>query len=131
MPSREKSRSRHQTKEENQKRKRTTEKDTWEKMIGDSAKIRENTSYANALKGDQKMAPPPEQTSSKLKETLSGKTDKPETAAKEGSFGFMDAVMELKKFFTDYPSLLELGKKLRQAQGDERLFVFYHHLANN
>ncbi|GFY42370.1 hypothetical protein TNIN_294971 [Trichonephila inaurata madagascariensis] len=65
------------------------------------------------------------------KETPLGGNRQPETAAKEGSFGFMDAVMELKKFFTDYPSLLELGKKLRQAQGDERLFVFYHHLANN
>ncbi|GFY62600.1 hypothetical protein TNIN_136231 [Trichonephila inaurata madagascariensis] len=84
-----------------------------------------------ALKGDQKMAPPPEQTSNKPKETPLGENRQPETAAKEGSFGFMDAVMELKKFFTDYPSLLELGKKLRQAQGDERLFVFYHHLANN
>ncbi|GFY41239.1 nucleic-acid-binding protein from transposon X-element [Trichonephila inaurata madagascariensis] len=98
--------------------------------LQNSTKIRENTSYANALKGDQKMAPPPEQTSSKPKETPLGENRQPETA-KEGSFGFMDAVMELKKFFTDYPSLLELGKKLRQAQGDERLFVFYHHLANN
>ncbi|GFY65782.1 hypothetical protein TNIN_253891 [Trichonephila inaurata madagascariensis] len=52
------------------------------------AKIRENISYANALKGDHKMAPPPEQTSNKSNET-------------------------------HYPSLLELGKKLRQAQGDE------------
>ncbi|GFY75723.1 nucleic-acid-binding protein from transposon X-element [Trichonephila inaurata madagascariensis] len=99
--------------------------------LQNSAKIRENTSYANALKGDQKMAPPPEQTSNKSKETPLGENRQPATGAKEESFGFMDAVIELKKFSTDYPSLLELGKKLRQAQGDERLDVFYRHLMNN
>ncbi|GFX56897.1 hypothetical protein TNCV_3566691 [Trichonephila clavipes] len=31
------------------------------------------------------------------------------TQNKDGeAFGFMDAILELKKFFTDYPSLLEL-----------------------
>ncbi|GFY76192.1 nucleic-acid-binding protein from transposon X-element [Trichonephila inaurata madagascariensis] len=99
--------------------------------LQNSAKIRENTSYANALKGDQKMAPPPEQTSNKSKETPLGENRQPAPAAEDESFGFMDAVIELKKFFTDYPSLLELGKKLRQAQGDERLDVFYRHLINN
>ncbi|GFY02294.1 hypothetical protein TNCV_3501761 [Trichonephila clavipes] len=44
------------------------------------------------------------------------------------NFGFMDAILELKKFFTDYPSLLELGKQLRKAQGNERVDVFYRHL---
>ncbi|GFY43278.1 hypothetical protein TNIN_318991 [Trichonephila inaurata madagascariensis] len=77
------------------------------------------------------MAPPPEQTSNKSKETPLGENRQPATAAEDESFGFMDAVIELKKFFTDYPSLLELGKKLRQAQGDERLDVFYRHLINN
>ncbi|GFY76800.1 nucleic-acid-binding protein from transposon X-element [Trichonephila inaurata madagascariensis] len=96
--------------------------------IFNSAKIRENISYANALKGDHKMAPPPEQTSNKSNETPLGENRQPACAAEDESFGFMDAVIELKKFFTDYPSLLELGKKLRQAQGDERLDVFYRHL---
>ncbi|GFY50260.1 hypothetical protein TNIN_451841 [Trichonephila inaurata madagascariensis] len=81
-------------------------------------------------KGDHKMAPPPEQTSNKSNETPLGENRQPACVAEDESFGFMDAVIELKKFFTDYPSLLELGKKLRQAQGDERLDVFYRHLIN-
>ncbi|GFU78151.1 hypothetical protein TNCV_1306521 [Trichonephila clavipes] len=36
------------------------------------------------------------------------------------NFGFMDAILEL-KIFTDYPSLLELGRQLRNAQGNERI----------
>ncbi|GFY60427.1 nucleic-acid-binding protein from transposon X-element [Trichonephila inaurata madagascariensis] len=98
--------------------------------LQNSAKVRENISYANALKGDHEMAPPPEQTSNKSNETPLGENRQPVCAAEDESFGFMDAIIELKKFFTDYPSLLELGKKLRQAQGDERLDVFYRHLIN-
>ncbi|GFS48952.1 hypothetical protein TNIN_280841 [Trichonephila inaurata madagascariensis] len=94
-------------------------------MSSSSAKVQENISYANALKGDHKMAPPPEQTSSKSNETPLRQAA---SEAENEAFGFMDAILELKKFFTDYPSLLELGKKLKQAQGDERLDVFYRHL---
>ncbi|GFY79332.1 nucleic-acid-binding protein from transposon X-element [Trichonephila inaurata madagascariensis] len=93
-----------------------------------SAKVQENISYANTLKGNHKMAPPPEQTRSKSNETPLGENRQATSEAESESFGFMDAILELKKFFTDYPSLLELGKKLRQAQGDERLDVFYRHL---
>ncbi|GFT08119.1 hypothetical protein TNCV_3301421 [Trichonephila clavipes] len=46
------------------------------------------------------------------------------------AFGFMDAILELKKFIYDYPSLLELGRQLRNAQGTERVDVFYRHLIN-
>ncbi|GFY76935.1 hypothetical protein TNIN_77261 [Trichonephila inaurata madagascariensis] len=74
------------------------------------------------------MASPPEQISSKSNETPLGENR--QAASEAESFGFMDAILELKKFFTDYPSLLELGKKLKQAQGDERLDVFYRHLIN-
>ncbi|GFY39218.1 hypothetical protein TNIN_386521 [Trichonephila inaurata madagascariensis] len=74
------------------------------------------------------MAPPPEQTSSKSNETPFGDKRQATSGAENESFGFMDAILELKKFFTDYPSLLELGKQLKQAQGDERLDVFYRHL---
>ncbi|GFY43140.1 hypothetical protein TNIN_83581 [Trichonephila inaurata madagascariensis] len=76
------------------------------------------------------MAPPPEQTRSKSNETPLGENRQPVKPAEDESFGFIDTIIELKKFFTDYPSLLELGKKLRQAQGDERLDVFYRHLIN-
>ncbi|GFX81690.1 hypothetical protein TNCV_3726671 [Trichonephila clavipes] len=44
------------------------------------------------------------------------------------AFGFMDAILELKKFFTDYPPLLELGRQLKNAKGTERVDVFYRHL---
>ncbi|GFT58579.1 hypothetical protein TNCV_1250451 [Trichonephila clavipes] len=47
-----------------------------------------------------------------------------------GTFGFMDAIIELKKFFAEYPSLIELGKQLRSAQPHEKVDVFYHHIAN-
>ncbi|GFS53036.1 hypothetical protein TNIN_361521 [Trichonephila inaurata madagascariensis] len=40
--------------------------------IFSSAKVQENISYANALKGDHKMALPPQQTSSKSNETPLG-----------------------------------------------------------
>ncbi|GFY70505.1 hypothetical protein TNIN_213901 [Trichonephila inaurata madagascariensis] len=96
--------------------------------IFSSAKVHENISYANALKSDHKMAPHPEQTSSKSNETPFADKSQAASGAENESFGFMDAILELKKFFTDYPSFLELGKQLKQAQGDERLDVFYRHL---
>ncbi|GFW18307.1 HTH_Tnp_Tc3_2 domain-containing protein [Trichonephila clavipes] len=42
-----------------------------------------------------------------------------------GTFGFMDAIIELKKFFVEHPSLIELGKQLRNAQPHEKVDVFY------
>ncbi|GFV58893.1 hypothetical protein TNCV_1826011 [Trichonephila clavipes] len=47
-----------------------------------------------------------------------------------GTFGFMDAIIELKKFFAEYLSLIELGKQLRNAQPHEKVDVFYRHIAN-
>ncbi|GFW99880.1 hypothetical protein TNCV_3509991 [Trichonephila clavipes] len=47
-----------------------------------------------------------------------------------GTFGFMDAIIELKKFFAEYPFLNELGKQLRNAQPHEKIDVFYRHIAN-
>ncbi|GFT54874.1 hypothetical protein TNCV_4888361 [Trichonephila clavipes] len=47
-----------------------------------------------------------------------------------GTFEFMDAIIELKKFFAEYPSLIELGKQLRSAQPHEKVDVFYRHIAN-
>ncbi|GFW53011.1 putative RNA-directed DNA polymerase from transposon X-element [Trichonephila clavipes] len=73
------------------------------------------------------MAPPldksepaqsnPEATPTPPKENRN--RNNPKTIESE-NFGFMDAILELKKFFTDYPSLLELGRQLRNAQGNER-----------
>ncbi|GFU90588.1 hypothetical protein TNCV_4480671 [Trichonephila clavipes] len=47
-----------------------------------------------------------------------------------GTFGFMNAIIELKKFFAEHPSLIELGKQLRNAQPHEKVDVFYRHIAN-
>ncbi|GFT96116.1 hypothetical protein TNCV_3225421 [Trichonephila clavipes] len=47
-----------------------------------------------------------------------------------GTFGYMDAIIELKKFFAEHPSLIELGKQLRNAQPHEKVDVFYRHIAN-
>ncbi|GFS75210.1 hypothetical protein TNCV_719211 [Trichonephila clavipes] len=38
-----------------------------------------------------------------------------------GTFGFMDAIIELKKFFAENPSLIELGKQLRKPNPMKRL----------
>ncbi|GFX71878.1 hypothetical protein TNCV_1443021 [Trichonephila clavipes] len=43
--------------------------------------------------------------------------------------GFMDTIVEL-KFFAEYPSLLDMGKQLRNAQPHEKIDVFYRHIAN-
>ncbi|GFT91637.1 hypothetical protein TNCV_686651 [Trichonephila clavipes] len=47
-----------------------------------------------------------------------------------GTFGYMDAIIELKKFFAEHPSLIELGKQLRNAQPHKKVDVFYRHIAN-
>ncbi|GFX64788.1 hypothetical protein TNCV_4682631 [Trichonephila clavipes] len=48
-----------------------------------------------------------------------------------GTFGFMDAIIELKKFFAENPSLIELGKQLRKAQPHEKIDVFYRHITTH
>ncbi|GFU83047.1 hypothetical protein TNCV_65181 [Trichonephila clavipes] len=45
------------------------------------------------------------------------------TPTDDEPFGFMDAILELKKFFADYPTLLELGKQLRNAHGHEKIIA--------
>ncbi|GFT48620.1 hypothetical protein TNCV_3082351 [Trichonephila clavipes] len=43
------------------------------------------------------------------------------------NFGFMDAILELWPLLTTHLSL-ELGRQLRNAQGNERVDIFYRHL---
>ncbi|GFV93642.1 nucleic-acid-binding protein from transposon X-element [Trichonephila clavipes] len=103
-----------------------------------SATVQKGVSFAKALSNDKEnqMAPPLDQTEpakSKPEATPNpppkekSNKNSPKNVASE-NFGFMDAILELKKFFTDYPSLLELGRQLRAAQGNERVDVFYRHL---
>ncbi|GFS80863.1 nucleic-acid-binding protein from transposon X-element [Trichonephila clavipes] len=103
-----------------------------------SAIVQKEVSFANIVKNDKQMAPPldksepaqskPEATPNPPpKENRNNNRNSSKTIESE-NFGFMDAILELKKFFTDYPSLLELGRQLRNAQGNERVDVFYRHL---
>ncbi|GFT69218.1 nucleic-acid-binding protein from transposon X-element [Trichonephila clavipes] len=110
-------------------------------QIQNPAIVKENISFANALKGDPQMAPrldasspansEPEATEAPREKRQTPKPNstnqKPQSKDDE-AFGFMDAILELRKFFSDYPSLLELGRQLRNAQGTERVDVFYRHL---
>ncbi|GFY02392.1 hypothetical protein TNCV_3502731 [Trichonephila clavipes] len=102
--------------------------------------VKENLSFANALKGEHQMSPRSDAPSSASSEPETSQTPREKTPATtdgnnthnhEGeTFGFMDAIIELKKFFTDYPSLLELGRQLKYAKGTARIDVFYRHLIN-
>ncbi|GFV63265.1 uncharacterized protein TNCV_1732051 [Trichonephila clavipes] len=78
-----------------------------------SATVQKGVSFANALKNDKQMAPPLDQSEpaqSKPEATPNHPPNEnrnknsPKTIESE-NFGFMDAILELKKFFTDYPSL--------------------------
>ncbi|GFS56846.1 hypothetical protein TNIN_500651 [Trichonephila inaurata madagascariensis] len=98
-----------------------------------TAAVQKNISFANVVKGNQQMAPPLDQSesaNSKHEATpLPPREKRPTKAANDSEpFGFMDAILELKKFFQDYPSFIELGKQLRNAQGNERVDVFYRHI---
>ncbi|GFV79295.1 hypothetical protein TNCV_71621 [Trichonephila clavipes] len=99
-----------------------------------SAIVQKEVSFAKALKNDKQMVPPldkSEPAQSKPKATPTPKENRNLINSKSNeseNFGFMDTILELKKFFTDYPSLLELSRQLRNAQGNERVDVFYRHL---
>ncbi|GFS92115.1 putative RNA-directed DNA polymerase from transposon X-element [Trichonephila clavipes] len=101
--------------------------------IQNPATVKENLSFANVLKGDHQMAlrldaPSPANSEPEAAATPREKsqpprpsnTNKQSQSKDDKAFGFMDAILELKKFFSDYPSLLELGRQLRNAQGTEK-----------
>ncbi|GFT63167.1 hypothetical protein TNCV_4441261 [Trichonephila clavipes] len=101
--------------------------------------VKENLSFANALKGEHQMAPRSDAPSSACSEpeTSPPAREKPPTDDRNNThnhdgetLGFMEAIFELKRFFTDYPSLLELGRQLKYAKGTARIDVFYRHLIN-
>ncbi|GFS89335.1 hypothetical protein TNCV_3400031 [Trichonephila clavipes] len=111
--------------------------------IQNPATVKENLSFANVLKCDHQMAPrldapSPANSEPEAAEAPREKSQPPRSSnanqksqsKDDKAFGFMDAILELKKFFSDYPSLLELGRQLRNAQGTERVDVFYRHLIN-
>ncbi|GFX16691.1 putative RNA-directed DNA polymerase from transposon X-element [Trichonephila clavipes] len=104
----------------------------------DQFKVKNDISFANALKGNPQMAPQIEKSVSADSEAEA--TPAPQKKKKRnqnviqnddsGTFGFMDAIIEQKKFFAEHPSLIELGKQLRNAQPHEKVDVFYRPIAN-
>ncbi|GFU60828.1 hypothetical protein TNCV_2443871 [Trichonephila clavipes] len=46
-------------------------------------------------------------------------------------FGFKDAIRELRRFFLDYPFLLEMGRQFSYAKDEERLDIFYQNLVKS
>ncbi|GFT31344.1 putative RNA-directed DNA polymerase from transposon X-element [Trichonephila clavipes] len=103
----------------------------------DQSKIKNDISFSNALKGNHQMAPQtenpcrPTQSPRQLQPPKRKRNQKEIENDDSGTFGFMDAIIELKKFFfAEYPSLIELGKQLRSAQPHEKVDVFYRHIAN-
>ncbi|GFV05407.1 hypothetical protein TNCV_226181 [Trichonephila clavipes] len=54
-----------------------------------------------------------------------------ENNSNDNYFGFNDAIIELRRFFLDYPFLLEMGRQFRNAKDEERIDIFYQNLINS
>ncbi|GFU90696.1 hypothetical protein TNCV_3089821 [Trichonephila clavipes] len=54
-----------------------------------------------------------------------------ENNSNENYFRFNDAIIELRRFFLDYPFLLEMERQFRNAKDDERIDIFYQNLINS
>ncbi|GFT84746.1 hypothetical protein TNCV_2767501 [Trichonephila clavipes] len=54
-----------------------------------------------------------------------------ENNSNDNYFGFNDAIIELGRFFLDYPFLLEMGRQFRNAKDEERIYIFYQNLINS
>ncbi|GFV43332.1 hypothetical protein TNCV_2098291 [Trichonephila clavipes] len=54
-----------------------------------------------------------------------------ENNSNDNYFGFNDAIIELRRFFLDYPFLLEMGRQFRNAKDEEKIDSFYQNLINS
>ncbi|GFT29847.1 nucleic-acid-binding protein from transposon X-element [Trichonephila clavipes] len=90
-----------------------------------SKQVTPNLSFAAAFSGASNKNNTPG-TSATPKET-------PSTNEKsnEKDFGFKDAINELRRFFLDYPFLLEMGRQFSYAKDEERIDIFYQNLIKN
>ncbi|GFT24646.1 hypothetical protein TNCV_2856001 [Trichonephila clavipes] len=90
-----------------------------------SKPVTPNLSFAATLSGaPNKNSTPGTSAASEEAPTTNEKNN-------ENYFGFNDAINELRRFFLDYPFLLEMGRQLRNAKGEERIHIFYQNLVNN
>ncbi|GFT34659.1 nucleic-acid-binding protein from transposon X-element [Trichonephila clavipes] len=90
-----------------------------------SKTVTPNLSFAAALSGaPNKNSIPETSAASEETPTINEKND-------ENYFGFNDATNELRRFFLDYPFLLEMERQVRNAKDEERIDIFYQNLVNN
>ncbi|GFU47344.1 nucleic-acid-binding protein from transposon X-element [Trichonephila clavipes] len=90
-----------------------------------SKKVTPNLSFAAALSGASKQKSTPG-TPAATEETPSISEN-----SNDKDFGFKDAIRELRRFFLDYPFLLEMGRQFSYAKDEERLDIFYQNLVKN
>ncbi|GFX83722.1 hypothetical protein TNCV_349861 [Trichonephila clavipes] len=90
-----------------------------------SKKVTPNLSFAAALSGAAKQKSTPE-TPAATEETPSINEN-----SNDKDFGFKDAIRELRRFFLDYPFLLEMGRQFSYAKDEERLDIFYQNLVKS
>ncbi|GFW49921.1 hypothetical protein TNCV_2315031 [Trichonephila clavipes] len=87
--------------------------------------VKPNLSFAAALSG----AP----NKNNIPGTSAAPEEAPTTNGKnnENHFGFNDVISELRRFFLDYPFLLEMGRQFRYEKDEERIDIFYQNLVKN
>ncbi|GFW49837.1 nucleic-acid-binding protein from transposon X-element [Trichonephila clavipes] len=90
-----------------------------------SKQVTPNLSFAAALSGASNKNNTPG-TSATPEETPSINEKN-----NEKDFGFKDAINELRRFFLDYPFLLEMGRQFSYAKDEERIDIFYQNLIKN
>ncbi|GFW62692.1 uncharacterized protein TNCV_2624551 [Trichonephila clavipes] len=90
-----------------------------------SKPVTPNLSFAAALSG----AP----NKNNIPGTSAASEESPTTNEKnnENCFRFNDVISELRRFFLDYPFLLEMGRQFRNAKDEERIDIFYQNLVKN
>ncbi|GFY23026.1 nucleic-acid-binding protein from transposon X-element [Trichonephila clavipes] len=90
-----------------------------------SKKVTPALSFAAALSGTAKQKSTPG-TPAATEETPSINENN-----NDNDFGFKDAIRELRRFFLDYPFLLEMGRQFSYAKDEERLDIFYQNLVKS
>ncbi|GFY22484.1 nucleic-acid-binding protein from transposon X-element [Trichonephila clavipes] len=90
-----------------------------------SKKVTPTLSFAAALSGAAKQKSTPG-TPADTEETPSINENN-----NDNDFGFKDAIRELRRFFLDYPFLLEMGRQFSYAKDEERLDIFYQNLVKS
>ncbi|GFU32424.1 nucleic-acid-binding protein from transposon X-element [Trichonephila clavipes] len=93
-------------------------------FTSDQSKVKNDISFPNALKGNHQMAPQTEKPVSAETTPAPKKKNKRNQKVIEnddsGTFGFMDAIIELKKFFAEHPLSLSWVNSLETPNPTKR-----------